>query len=251
MQLSRPIAMSIAGLDPCGGAGMLADIKTFERHKVYGLGIATAQTLQTESDFVSIRWDDDKQIIRAVEHMLSHYDVRAAKIGIVQSVTSLYRIVSAIRAANETVKIVVDPVIRSTTDFNFWQGNMDQALLYNILGLIELITPNYKEVVRLAPGLDAKAAAQQLSRYGNVLLKGGHSEEEPGIDYLYTQQEVLLLLPHSPQVFAKHGSGCVLSSSIAAWLAMGYDLATACKKAKIYTETFLLSNPSLLGFHVS
>jgi hydroxymethylpyrimidine/phosphomethylpyrimidine kinase len=251
MQSDRPIVMSVAGLDPCGGAGLFADIKTFEQHKVYGLGITTAQTLQTQNDFFSIRWEGDKSILEAISKLLANYSVQAVKIGIVQNIQSLHRIVSSIYAFNKNIPIIVDPVIRSTTEFNFWQEGFDSALLYQVLQMTELITPNYKEVMQLVPAADEKEAAGKLSHYCNVLLKGGHNKKEPGVDYLYTQTGILKLEPHTATIFPKHGSGCVLSSSIAANMALGNDLATACRKAKSYTEKFLLSNQSLLGFHVS
>ena len=86
MESNRPVVMSIAGFDPCGGAGILADIKTFEQHKVYGLGVNTSQTLQTENDFISIRWETENDILNALEKLLTHYDVKAVKIGIVENI---------------------------------------------------------------------------------------------------------------------------------------------------------------------
>lgn len=251
MQFDRPIVMSLAGLDPCGGAGLFADIKTFEQHKVYGLGITTAQTLQTEDAFFSIRWESVESILEAIAKMLTNYDVQVVKIGIVQNIRSLHRIVSSIHAFTKNIPIIVDPVIRSTTDFNFWQESFDSALLYQVLQMTELITPNYKEVMQLIPAADEKEAAKKLSCYCNVLLKGGHNQKEPGVDYLYSKTGILKLEPNTAAIFPKHGSGCVLSSSIAANMALGNGLATACHKAKLYTENFLLSNQSLLGFHVS
>lgn len=243
--------MSIAGIDPCGGAGLLADIKTFEQNKVHGLGITTAQTLQTESRFYSIRWEIDENILKAIEHMLAHYDVQAVKIGIVKSINTLYKIISAIHDFNEAIKIVVDPVIRSTTEFNFWQDGIDENLLYDVLQKTYLITPNYNEAAQLVQDVDAKEAARKLAQYCNVLLKGGHNEAEQGFDYLYHKESVLKIEPNAVSPFPKHGSGCVLSSAITAGIACRFDLRVACIKAKVFTENFLTSNPSLLGYHVS
>ncbi len=251
MQFYRPVVMSIAGLDPCGGAGLLADIKAFEQNKVYGLGVTTAQTLQTERHFFSIRWESGENIITATGQMLAHYEVMAVKIGIVQSISTLHQVVTAIFNFNPAIKIVVDPVIRSTTAFDFWQGRMDERLLEDVLQKITLLTPNYKEAAQLVPGAGAKEAANKLSHYCSVLLKGGHNEEEPGVDYLYHDGNVWKLRPGEGKVFPKHGSGCVLSSAIAAGIALGLSLEEACRKAKVFTENFLTSNPSLLGYHVS
>lgn len=251
MQFNRPIAMSIAGLDPSAGAGLLADIKTFEQNKVYGLGITTAQTLQTENRFVSIRWESDEDVLKAVLHMLRSYDVKAVKIGVVQSINTLHKIVSAIHHFNNAIKIVVDPVIRSTTNFNFWEYGIEETLLYKVLKMTELITPNYTEVVQLVADADAKEAAKKLALYCNVLLKGGHNHEEQGVDYLYQKETTVKLAPDVVNTFSKHGSGCVLSSAITAGIACGLALEEASIKAKAFTEKFLRSNPSLLGYHVS
>lgn len=251
MQLYRPIVMSVAGLDPSGGAGLLADIKTFEQNKVYGLGVITAQTIQTENTFFSVRWETDENIIETIQKMLYGYNVKAVKVGIVQNIYSLHRIVSSVHAVDENIQIILDPVIRSTTGFNFWQEGISENLLYKVLEMVTIMTPNYKEVMQLVPDADAKEAAKKLSAHCNVLLKGGHNEEEQGVDYLFSSRQVLKLEPDIVTAFSKHGSGCVLSSAIAANLALGNDLANACRKAKSFTEKFLLSNPSLLGYHVS
>lgn len=249
METGRPIVLSIAGLDPSTGAGLLADIKTFEQHKVYGLGISTAQTLQTENDFFTIRWEEEKDILQSLETMLLHYNVSAVKIGIVENIGVLNKIVSFIHQKNEGIKIVVDTVIKSSSGFNFWNEKMNEHLLFKTLSKVFLITPNYNEAMQLLPSTNAKAAAQQLAMHCNVLLKGGHNNEEPGVDYLYKKKEVIKLEATSTEVSPKHGSGCVLSSSIAANLALGFGLVDACKKSKEYIEHFLKSNKTLLGYH--
>ena len=249
METGRPIVLSVAGLDPSGGAGLLADIKTFEEHKVYGLGICSAQTIQTENEFISIRWEDEKDILSVLKTMLSNYDVKAIKIGIVENISRLKNIVSLIHEMKPTTKIIWDTVIKSTTGFDFWSGEMNEDALKEILLKTYLITPNYSEVVKLVPSSSAKEAAKVLSAYCNVLLKGGHNEEEVGVDYLYTKSNVSAINPSTLAVSAKHGSGCVLSSAIAANLSLGYDLHTSCVNAKRYIERFLSSNKTLLGYH--
>jgi hydroxymethylpyrimidine/phosphomethylpyrimidine kinase len=246
---SRPIVLSIAGFDPCGGAGLLADIKTFEQHKVYGLGISTAQTLQTENDFLSIRWEQESDIIQSLEVMLSHYDIKVVKIGIVENIGRLENIVSFINKKNATIKIVVDTIIKSSSGFNFWNEKMNEAILAELLSRTFLITPNYNEVLKLLPSFNAKLSAQKLSAYCNVLLKGGHNNEEIGVDYLYTKDGIEKLEAATTAITAKHGSGCVLSAAITANLALGFDLITSCSNAKKYIEQFLLSNDTLLGYH--
>ena len=249
MDANRPIVLSVAGFDPSGGAGLLADIKTFEQLKVYGLGISTAQTVQTENKFFAIRWVDENDILQSLETMLSHYPVSAIKIGIVESINTLNRIVSFIHKKNAAIKIVADTVIKSSSGFYFWNEKMNKTVLAGILPKIFLITPNYNEAMKLMSSPDAKEAAQKLSAYCRVLLKGGHSSEEPGVDYLYIKNEVMKLEATTTDVSPKHGSGCVLSAAITANLSLGLDLLTSCTNAKKYIEQFLSSNKTLLGYH--
>ncbi|MBC7586902.1 MAG: bifunctional hydroxymethylpyrimidine kinase/phosphomethylpyrimidine kinase, partial [Chitinophagaceae bacterium] len=135
------MVLSIAGFDPCAGAGILADIKTFEQHKVYGLGINTAQTLQTENAFLSIKWEDENAILKSLETLLNHYDVKAIKIGIVENISILQNIVSFIHQKNAAIKIIWDTVIKSSSGFNFWNGSMNEEVLFSILSKVFLITP--------------------------------------------------------------------------------------------------------------
>ncbi|GAC1448977.1 MAG: hydroxymethylpyrimidine/phosphomethylpyrimidine kinase [Chitinophagaceae bacterium] len=249
MESNRPIVLSIAGFDPCAGAGLMADIKTFEQHKVYGLGIATAQTLQTENNFISIKWETEKDILKALETILDHYPVKAVKIGIVENAGVLNSIVSLIHKKNTDLKIVVDTIIQSSSGFHFWTGQMNKKMLAGIFAKTFLITPNYNEVLQLMPLSGAKESARKLSAYCNVLLKGGHNKEEAGVDYLFMKNDIEKLDGKTVTMHPKHGSGCVLSAAITANLALGLDLVSSCRYAKKYIEQFLLSNHSLLGYH--
>ncbi|MGN6602710.1 MAG: hydroxymethylpyrimidine/phosphomethylpyrimidine kinase [Ginsengibacter sp.] len=249
MEAGKPIVLSAAGLDPSAGAGLLADIKTFEQHNVYGLGISTARTLQTEKEFFTIRWEKENEILLALETMLLNYKIRAIKIGIIEDLNVLNRMVTLIHQKNKAIKIVVDPVIKSSSGFNFWNEKLNEDLLFETLSKVFLITPNYNEAMQLLPSFNAKETAKKLAAYCYVLLKGGHNNEEPGVDYLYTKNQVIKLKALAQQVCPKHGSGCVLSSAITANLALGFDLEPACNNAKKYIERFLNSNKTLLGYH--
>lgn len=250
MSAERKYVMSIAGFDPSGGAGLLADIKTFEQHKVHGLSVNTGNTLQTATQFHSIEWTDLKDVLNAIDALLNEYPVKVIKTGIVPSFDFLFEIASHIKKINTEIKIVVDPVIRSSTGFDF-QKDDQRKKLTNVLESIFLITPNIEEATILANNKDPKKAATQLSKYCNVLLKGGHSNGERGTDHLYTDGTCLELQPTVMNVSAKHGSGCVLSAAITSNLALGLDLKTACIEAKKYVEQFLSSNKTLLGYHTT
>ena len=247
MSTNRPIALSIAGFDPIGGAGVLADIKTFEQHQVTGFAITTANTIQTENEFFEIEWTDLNFVTRSIETLFQNYKIKAVKIGIVPSLDYLNQILSTINALSPTTQIVWDPVLKSTTDFNFITIK-NQLDLNKMLSKIDLITPNYNEAEILFPGFISNQLGLQKGIPCAILLKGGHNPVEIGTDRLFLKNEIIDLLP-SNKCFEKHGSGCVLSSAIASNLALNQTLTEACKNAKTYIEKFLSSNSTLIGHH--
>jgi hydroxymethylpyrimidine/phosphomethylpyrimidine kinase len=248
--MERPIVLTIAGFDPSGGAGLQADIKTFEQHKVYGLSICSAQTLQTENKFFAVNWQNEECLLEALQTMLLHYKVDVVKIGIMKNIEMVSKVVACIHKINTGCKIVWDTVIKSSSGFDFWKEGINDQQLFQLLSNIYLITPNYNEAKQLVPSVDnAKDAAQYLALYCNVLLKGGHNEDEKGVDYLYADNTTLKLTGDTVDMYEKHGSGCVLSAAITATLALGAALPIACKQAKKYIERFLSSNKTLLGYH--
>lgn len=248
MSANRKYVMSIAGFDPSGGAGLLADIKTFEQHKVYGFSVITATTLQTENNFYSIQWTAIKDVINAVDILLATYPIQVIKTGVVPSFDFLFELVTHIKNINPTLKIIVDPIIKSSTGFDF-QDDIKEEKMISVLKNIFLLTPNTEEVMLLSDNTDAETASNKLSQYCNVLLKGGHHKTAIGVDYLFTENTLIKLKPTRKNLKEKHGSGCVLSAAIVSNLALGYDLKTSCINAKKYVEQFLNSNTSLLGYH--
>jgi hydroxymethylpyrimidine/phosphomethylpyrimidine kinase len=244
--------MSLAGLDPSGGAGLLADIKTFEALGTYGFGVCTALTVQTDTRFLSVDWLPAQQIISQAAPLLETFPVSYCKIGIIQDAATLLEVITALMAIQPEIRIVLDPVLKASAGYAFH----DTAQLTNwkkVLQQIYLLTPNYNEALLLSGMQDGDAAARALSASCTVLLKGGHRTERQGVDTLYLTKEgetlQVLDIPGGGNVFPKHGSGCVLSAAITAQLAAGSSLATACITAKLYTEKFLASHSSLLGYH--
>lgn len=249
MSTNRPFVLSIAGFDPSAGAGVLADIKTFEQHKVYGFAIITANTIQTKNEFMTIQWTVLDFVLESIETLFKAYEIKAVKIGIVPSLNYLKSIVFLIKRLSPKTKIVWDTVLKSTTEFDFLTIE-NQNDLVAILNEIDLITPNYNEISKLdSEENSVEIITEKLSKNCAVLLKGGHNPNEIGVDYLYIQDGFFRLSPKKTKIFQKHGSGCVLSAAITANLALDQELLTACKNAKNYTEKFLLSNSSQLGNH--
>ncbi|MEQ3662259.1 MAG: hydroxymethylpyrimidine/phosphomethylpyrimidine kinase [Flavobacterium sp.] len=249
MPENRPFVLSIAGFDPSGGAGVLADIKTFEQHQVYGLAIITGNTIQTENEFLKMEWISIAFVLESIAALFKKYEIKAVKIGIIPSLEYLEKIIITIKSINPNTKIIWDTVLKSSTHFNFINLE-NQSKVELLLKQIDLITPNYNEIVQLNNlNENAENTAKILSKYCAVLLKGGHNTNEKGVDYLFIQNQFSRLTPTTTLANEKHGSGCILSSAITANIALGENLPMACKKAKVYIENYLNSNNTLLGYH--
>lgn len=247
----RPIALSVAGFDPSGGAGVLADVKTFEQHRIYGLSVITANTRQTEHEFFATQWIDKSFVEQSIIELAKAYSIKAVKIGIVPSLSYLLAVLSKVRKHIPDAFIVWDTVLQSSTGFTFIEFQ-DNGTLPNSLSMLDLITPNYKEIFMLGKkGSVAQEIAESIAmNYCSVLLKGGHNADAIGTDYLFAKNKITEIKPHANDVSAKHGSGCVLSAAIIANIALGKSLYEACFEAKKYVEQFLKSNPTLSGYHV-
>lgn len=245
MQTERLFVMTIAGFDPSGGAGILADCKTFEQLKVQGLGVCTAMTIQTDSQCLSLEWQPLDKVTSAISILMEKYPVRAVKIGVVKDSEFLHEIMKTVKLHAPEAKIIWDPVLKSTSEFTFFDLNTIPDLK-NVLNEIDLITPNYHEYQVLQ-----KNILFDCENSCTVLIKGGHREYSLGTDILRIKGKEIPISPyHQDGVYhPKHGSGCVLSSAIAAQLARGEDMETACRKGKEYIEKFLTRTPGLLGFH--
>jgi len=247
MEYTRPIVLSIAGLDPCGGAGLLADIKTIEQHKCLGFGVTTAITCQTEDRFKSVRWLSENEIVCQIEPLLQQYDIAAVKIGLIQNTQILNRILD-ILTVRPIPNIVWDPVLTASAGFDF-NNYADTIDFPSLLKKITLITPNLPEACHLTSESNALNAARILSDCTNVLLKGGHHPTEQGTDHLFVHSQEISLPPVAKQIYPKHGSGCILSSAIATFLAKNESVERACTNAKHYIEKALASTPNLLAYH--
>lgn len=234
-----PYVLSIAGHDPCAGAGFTSDIKTFDHHKVYGLSVVSAITIQNDFYFKNVKWIDSHLIIDQVNILLKTYPIEIVKIGLIENFKVLKNLVKKLKKINQEIKIIWDPILKSSSGFDFHEMN---SLDDDVFQYLYLITPNIEEFGIIK---------QQVTDIGNIsyLLKGGHSQENRGTDILWHAGEELKIKGKSFNGKSKHGTGCVLSSAIAANLAKGNDLASSCILAKKYIEEFILSSDENLGIH--
>src|SRR5579872_6573260 len=257
----RPRVLVVAGYDQSGGAGVLADIKTLEAHNVYGYAVCTGLTFQNERVIRRVQWLTEKEIFEQIDCCWESASFDWVKIGIGRSVEMIGAIIGHLREHNPSVRVVLDPVIRASSGKDFWEKGgvtgeasgvvMQRDTFERVAAACYLLTPNWEEMGWLYPGEDIAERCRVLTRSGgcNLYLKGGHNPEHPGRDYLWRDGEVLTLEPavEPAAVYSKHGSGCVLSSSLTANLSLGYTLPVAAALSKRYIEQFLTSNKTLLG----
>lgn len=246
---SRPNVLSIAGFDPSAGAGILADIKTFEQCDVYGMGVISALTYQNDKAFEKVEWMSVSQIIEQIEVLKQRFYFNFIKIGLIESLEILNSLITYLTAQDSTPKIIWDPILKASAGFEF-HTTINKNLFEKICNNLYLITPNLPEALQLGTHNNAITNSNHLSKMCNVYLKGGHNKENKGNDVLFKKDgDQFFLNAEQISVSEKHGSGCVLSSAITALLAKGIPLEDACVESKKYVSSFLSSNNSLLGYH--
>lgn len=250
MEQQNPIVLSMGGWDPCGGAGLAADIKTFEAHKTLGLGVTTALTAQNHQYFQALHPVSPPQIREQLSTLLELYTPQAAKFGLVPSTDIMETTIAALYENNHQIYLIWDPVLRASAGFSF-HTKIKSGELFSLMRKISLLTPNLPEAHMLFGTHNPETIQARIRQEGlcPVLLKGGHAQNHA--NDLLIQADLIHTITgetFSPS-FAKHGSGCVLSAAISCELAWGADLLTACTHAKAYTEKFLLSSSSPLGWH--
>jgi hydroxymethylpyrimidine/phosphomethylpyrimidine kinase len=247
----RPRVLVVAGYDQSGGAGVLSDVKTLEAHGVYGYAVCTGFTFQNEQVISRIQWFSGEEIAEQIDICYAASAFDWVKMGITADVRMAGAIVDCLYHHNPAVRIVWDPVIRASSGREFWTSVGEEWKA--VAARCYLLTPNWNEIGQLYPGEDVLEGCRELTRDTgcNVYLKGGHHPEFPGRDYLWNDGRMQVLEPEADggQVYAKHGSGCVLSSALAANLALGYPLPVAAIGSKQYARQFLGSNKTLLGWH--
>ncbi len=232
----RPYVLSIAGFDPCGGAGTLADIKVIEYLQVSGLGVISSLTYQNDAEFEGVKWCTIEQIVNQIKP-LQVYDVKVVKIGLIESFNQLEGIINLVHLYFPKAYIIWDPILKASAGFDFHDEN---SLPVSLAKKIDMITPNFEEFEQL--NLDEKQVAA-------ILLKGGHRKDKKGTDVLMVDGKQIEISGFDmPSKYNKHGTGCVLSSAIASYIALGDAPIEACVKAKQIVEQFMQSNDTNLGF---
>jgi len=239
--MTIPVALTIAGSDSSGGAGIQADLKTFAALGVYGASVITALTAQNTSGVTGIHLVPADFVTAQMDAVFSDLDVKAVKIGMVAQLATIDAIVAGLTRWSPK-HIVLDPVMVATSGDRLLATEAVAALRSKLIPRASVVTPNLPEAAALldepvASGEAAiEAQGKRLLSMGcrAVLIKGGHGQGAESIDYLVSGTGIIALA--APRIATKstHGTGCSLSSAIAAGLAKGENLEAAVRHAKTW-----------------
>ena len=247
--MDTPIALTVAGSDSSGGAGIQADLKTFARLKVYGLSVVTAVTAQNTCGVLGVFDVPAEFVSRQLEAVLTDSPPKAMKTGMLACGASVEAVATAIRRY-QIGSVVVDPVLVSTSGTPLLEEQGIESFKRSLLPQAILVTPNLAEAERLTgqpvgdlPSMER--AAQTLRGMGarHVLVKGGHLPGEP-IDVFFDGAQFRHL--RAPRVAANtHGTGCVLSAAITSYLAHGRTIYDAVQLGKEFITEALRNGVSI------
>ena len=243
---SIPNVLSIAGSDPSGGAGLQADLKTFAALGCYGMAAITALTAQNTREVSAIHLPPASFVAAQVATVFADIDVAAVKIGMLGS-PAIVAAVAGVLQRHAGIPIVLDPVLVATSGAALGGDDVVAALREHLIPLSTLVTPNLVEAARLA-GTGALEDDRAVERAGRDLMcgggaawliKGGHRDTATSDDYFLAADQAEWF--SSPRVATRntHGTGCTLSSAIAACLARGHALRDAVGLAKGYLDAAL------------
>ena len=239
--MTTPVALTVAGSDSSGGAGIQADLKTFAAFGVYGASVITALTAQNTQGVSGIHQVPAEFVTAQMDAVFGDLEVGAVKIGMVAQLATIDAIAAGL-ARWSPKHVVLDPVMVVTSGDRLLAADAVERLRTTLIPRAVLITPNLPEAAAL---LDEPVAADEaaIESQGRrllalgcdaVLIKGGHGQGAESIDYLVSGHGTLALSTPRIATPNTHGTGCSLSSAIAAGLAKGEDLEAAVRQAKAW-----------------
>lgn len=250
--MKTPIALTIAGSDSSGGAGIQADLKTFSALGVYGASAITALTAQNTTGVAGVHVVPPGFIRAQIDAVFTDLDVRAVKIGMVGNEAAIGAVTEGLRQW-PGVPVVVDPVMVAASGGALLEAGAENALRTQLLPMADLLTPNLPEAARLL-GADEAVDETMMIRQGElllalgakaVLIKGGHAKGPEAVDFFLDGGTVIRLATDRIPTRNSHGTGCTLSSAVAAHLATGVPLLDAVRQAKLYLTNALLHADTL------
>jgi hydroxymethylpyrimidine/phosphomethylpyrimidine kinase len=245
------VALTIAGSDPSGGAGLQADLKTFHQHGVYGTSVVTLLTVQNTRAVDAVEGLSPAFVLAQLDAVLADVPPVAAKTGALGSAAVIEAL--ARRAADFGFPLVVDPVMISKHGHALIDPDAAGVLAKKLLPHAFLVTPNMREAAALAgfdvddlPAMERAAATIALRGVPHVLVKGGQLTGA-SVDVLWSDGELHRFAADRIDTHHTHGTGCVYSAAITARLARGEPLLAAVQGAKTFVTDAIRTNPELGG----
>lgn len=236
--MGQKVCLTIAGLDPSGGAGIIADIKTFSAFGCFAAAAVASLTFQNTTGVFGAAHQSAATLRGQVEAVAADLDISALKTGMLPTTEIIMETARLIREY-KLKNIVVDPVVRSTSGFDLIDDTALRELTEKLFPLSDVITPNIPEAERISRMMiktpeDIEKAARIMQSMGarNVLVKGGHLEAVRARDFLFAGDQVFTFEAEFIQTTSTHGTGCTLAAGITANLALGKDLPRAVEIAK-------------------
>jgi hydroxymethylpyrimidine/phosphomethylpyrimidine kinase len=240
--------MTIAGSDSGGGAGIQADLKTFEAIGVFGTSAITCVTAQNPDEVTAVEAISVDLIEKQIATVANSFDIVAVKTGMLFSEDIICSVAEVLAKLNMK-NVVVDPVMVATSGSNLLQNAAVGALKSKLLPLAKVVTPNIPEaevlLQRKICGLEeARVAVKDLAEMFSTsfLLKGGHldlSNSNDVVDLLFCENRLYEYVLPIVEVDENHGTGCTLAAALASYIALGYDLPTAAEKSKEFVAKAL------------
>jgi hydroxymethylpyrimidine/phosphomethylpyrimidine kinase len=236
--MTVPKALTIAGSDSGGGAGIQADLKTFSAFRVFGMSVLTAITAQNSVGVQGVLNLPPDFVGKQIDSVLSDFGADAVKVGMLSTAPIIGAVAGRLAARREP--IVLDPVMIAKSGDPLLEPDARAALIKEMLPLAQVVTPNLHEAGALAgmtveTEAEMEEAARRILRLGprNVVVKGGHLPDN-ATDILWNGRELTRFTAPRLASAGTHGTGCTFSAAIAAGLARGYALGDAIREAKAY-----------------
>ncbi|MHC4939421.1 MAG: bifunctional hydroxymethylpyrimidine kinase/phosphomethylpyrimidine kinase [Planctomycetota bacterium] len=235
-------ALTIAGSDPSGGAGIQGDLKTFTRHGVYGMAAITALTVQNTQGVRGVHDVPPAFVAAQLDAIFDDMPVHAAKTGMV-SVVPTIEAIAEVLVRRGAPPLVVDPVMVATSGDPLVADEAVEAMVRRLFPLAALVTPNLPEAERLcgfaieSPSHMERAAQALVARGARaVLIKGGHLEGDEIVDLLYFRDTFHEFRGARIDTVHSHGTGCAMAASIAAGLALGESMPEAVERSREFVR---------------
>ena len=249
--MKQPVALSIAGSDSGGGAGIQADLKTFSALGVFGTTAITCITAQNPSSVTAIDPIDPDLIVQQIKMVCEGFPVSVAKTGMLYS-SEIIKAVAAADIRQGIPVLVVDPVMVAASGARLLKADAVEALCTELLPQARIITPNLHEAEILcghsiSSVKELRAAAQEIGDRYDVacIAKGGHLAGDEAVDVLFDEGEEHIYSGPRVPVKESHGAGCAFSAALAAYLARGELIKEAVGKAKLYVRRCLETSISI------